>query len=241
VTRAEDRQRTARERASLGSLLDRNVRLREVFANEPEQRQRLRELQLWQTARLTRTHADLLGDRRYRDAAEFFLEELYATENAKARDRDLLRTQRIMERMLPRDALHALTLAVELEILSQELDAQMVRALAPGPISDESYAEAYRTVGRREDRERQIQLIRECGQYLDQLVRLPMIHALVRLTRGPAHAAGFGAMQEFLERGLDAFQNMGRSNVFVATVTRRETEVMERIFAADPDPFRSAA
>jgi hypothetical protein len=241
VTRAEDRQRSARERASLGSLIDRNVRLREVFANEPEQRKRLRELQLWQTARLSRTHADLLADRRYREAAEFFLEELYATENAKARDRDLVRTQRIMERLLPRDALHALTLAVELEILSQELDALMVRALAPGPISDASYADAYRSVGRRDDRERQIQLIRECGQYLDALVRLPMIHALVRFTRGPAHAAGFGAMQEFLERGLDAFQNMGRSNAFVATVTRRETEVMERLYAVDPDPFRSAA
>lgn len=241
MTRAEDRQRTARERASLGSLIDRNVRLRDVFANEPEQRKRLRELQQWQSARLSRTHADLLGDRRYREAAEFFLEELYATEHAKARDRDLMRTQRIMERMLPRDALHALTLAVELEILSQELDAEMVRALAPGPITDDSYVAAYRAVGRRADRERQIQLIRECGQFLDKLVQLPMIHALVRLTRGPAHAAGFGAMQEFLEQGLDAFQNMGRSNTFVATVAKRETEVMERILDGEPDPFGSAA
>lgn len=241
MTRDEDRQRTARERASLGSLIERNVRLRDTFANQPEQRKRLRELQAWQSARLERTHADLLANRRYREAAEFFLEELYATENAKARDRDLVRTQRIMERMLPRDALHALTLAVELEILSQELDCEMVRALHPGPITDESYATAYRAVGRREDRERQVELTRECGRYLDRLVSLPMIHALVRLTRGPAHAAGFGAMQEFLERGLDAFQNMGRTNDFVATVTRRETEVMQRIFDEEPDPFRSAA
>ena len=239
MTRAEDRQRTARERASLGSLANTSRKRTLRSISEPEQRQRLRELQQWQSERLERTHADLLVDRRYREAAEFFLEELYATENAKARDRDLVRTQRIMERMLPRDALHALTLAVELEILSQELDAQMVRALSRGPISDQSYAKAYRAIGRREDRERQIQLIRECGQYLDALVRLPMIQALVRLTRGPAHAAGFGAMQEFLERGLDAFQNMGRTNAFVATVTRRETEVMDRIYAEDPDPFRS--
>jgi hypothetical protein len=44
--------------------------LREVFASEPEQRQRLRELQQWQSARLSRTHADLLADRRYREDDE---------------------------------------------------------------------------------------------------------------------------------------------------------------------------
>ena len=36
-----------------------------------------------------------------------------------------------MERLLPQEALHALMLAIELEILSQELDADVVRALPP--------------------------------------------------------------------------------------------------------------
>ncbi len=47
-------------------------------------------------------------------------------------------------RLLPREALRALMLAIELEILSQELDADVVRALPKGPITVETYAEGYR-------------------------------------------------------------------------------------------------
>jgi hypothetical protein len=142
-----------------------------------------------------------------------------------------------MERLLPREALRALMLAVELEIISQELDADVVRGLPAGPITVGSYAEGYRRAGRRPDRERQIELLGLVGAYLDRVVRKPIIRALVRLARGPAHAAGFGALQEFLERGLDAFEAMNGAGEFLATIRDREIRAMERVFAGTPDPF----
>jgi hypothetical protein len=85
--------------------------------------------------------------------------------------------------------------------------------------------------------QRQIELLGSIGKYLDHVVRKPIIRTLVRLARRPAHAAGFGTMQEFLERGLDAFEAMHGAGEFLATLREREVRAMERMFAGTPDPF----
>ncbi len=224
------------DRGTLGRLLDRNQALRDVFATDPHLARKLLQLQKWQSKRLLRSHADLHANPRYRLAVEFFFNELYGAD-ARTRDSDMIKVQRAMERLLPREGLEALCLAIQLETLSQELDAEVARALPEGGITVARYAQAYRTAGRRADRERQIALTSEIGEYLDGVVRKPMIRGLVRLARGPAHAAGFGLLQEFLERGLDAFEAMHGAKEFLGTVRARERSAMARLFAGVADPF----
>jgi hypothetical protein len=225
----------------LGRLLERNAALREVFADSPASRTRLAELQRWQSQRLLRSHADLRASPRYNAAVEFFFNELYGGSDPRARDRDLQRVHRVMERLLPTEALRALMLAIELEILSQELDAAVVKGLPDGPITVESYAEGYRSAGRRRDRERQIELLGTIGSFLDGVVKKPVIRTLVHFARRPAHAAGFGAMQEFLERGLDAFEAMHGADEFLSILRDREWRAMVRVFEGTADPFEFAA
>lgn len=236
-----DERRGQGRHGDLGRLLARNAALRDVFAKDPASRERLAELQHWQSQRLLKSHADLRAAPRYRSAVEFFFGELYGGGDPRGRDRDLQRVQRVMEALLPREALRALILAIELELLSQELDADVVRALPAGPITVETYAEAYRSAGRGADRQRQIELLGSIGGYLDKVVRKPVIRALVRFARGPAHAAGFGTLQEFLERGLDAFEAMHGADEFLATIRERELRAMERVLAGTPDPFEFEA
>jgi len=224
------------DRGTLGRLLERNQALRDVFAADPPLRKQLLRLQKWQSKRLLRSHDDLHANPRYRLAVEFFFNELYGAD-ARRRDSDMIKVQRAMERLLPREGLEALCLAVQLDTLSQELDAEMARSLPPGGITVARYAEAYRSTGRRADRERQIALTGEIGEYLDGVVRKPMVRGLVRLARGPAHAAGFGLLQEFLERGLDAFEAMHGAKEFLGTVRDRELRAMARLFAGTADPF----
>jgi hypothetical protein len=224
----------------LTELLQRNAALRRVFNDRPELRARLDELQAWQAERLLRTHSDLRASPRYRRAVDFFFGELYGGRDPRARDRDLQKVQRIMERLLPAEALRALSLAIELEILTQELDAAAVRELPDGPITEQNYREAYRRVGRRADRERQIALLYEIGTFLDHVVRKPLTHALVRLSRGPAHAAGLGGLQEFLERGLEAFESMRGAREFLDLVRVRELRALEEMFADEPHGGESA-
>ena len=54
---------------------------------------------------------------------------------------------------------------------------------------------------------------------------------------GPAHAAGFGRLQEFLETGLVSFRALEDPVHFVDTIYQREWSSMERLFAGDPYPF----
>jgi len=232
-----DTRRGRGDPGELGRLLERNAALRGVFAGDPKARERLAELQRWQSQRLLRSHADLRAKPRYRAAVEFFFNELYGGGDPTARDRDLQRVHRVMERLLPTEGLRALMLAIDLEILSQELDAEVVLNLPPGPITVESYAAGYRGAGRRPDRERQIELLSVIGGFLDAVVKKPIIRGLVHLARRPAHAAGFGAMQEFLERGLDAFEGMKGADEFLETIRGRESRWMERLFAGVADPF----
>jgi len=228
------------ERGNLGRLLERNAALRDVFAREPALQKQLQRLQKWQSQRLMRSHDDLHRSPRYRLAVEFFFNELYGTD-ARRRDSDLIKVQTAMERLLPREGLVALCLAISLETLSQELDAEVTRALPPGSITVERYAEAYRHTGRRADRKRQIELMDEVGRYLDRVVRKPIVRGLVRLARGPAHAAGFGPLQEFLERGLVAFDAMHGASEFLGTIRAREIRAMERLLAGTADPFEFEA
>jgi hypothetical protein len=232
-----DERRGRRHHGELGRLLERNAALRDVFAGDPKSLARLGELQRWQSQRQLRSHADLRASPRYRSAVEFFFNELYSGGDPRARDRDLQRVHHVMERLLPAQALRAMMLAIELEVLSQELDADVVRGLPAGPITVETYAEGYRRAGRRPDRERQIELLGTIGTYLDHVVQKPIIRALVRFARGPAHAAGFGTLQDFLESGLDAFEAMHGAGEFLVTIRDREVRAMERMFAGTPDPF----
>ena len=225
------------ERGRLGRLLERNAALRDVFAADPQLAKRLARLQKWQSKRLLRSHADLHENPRYRRAVEFFFNELYGGGDVRRRDADLIKVQTAMERLLPREGLEALCLAIELETLSQELDADVARALPDAPITVARYAEAYRKAGREADRRRQIDLTAKVGAYLDGVVRKPIVGALVRLARAPAHAAGFGRLQEFLEHGLAAFETMGGAREFLEKIRTRELEAAARLHAGDPDPF----
>jgi hypothetical protein len=228
------------ERGTLGRLLEQNKALRDVFAAEPRLARKLTRLQKWQSSRLLRSHADLHANPRYRLAVEFFFNELYGAD-ARQRDTDMIKVQRAMERLLPREGLEALCLAIQLETMSQQLDAEVARALPEGAITVERYAQAYRESGRQAERARQIALMGEIGEYLDGVVRKPMVRGLVRIARGPAHAAGFGLLQEFLERGLDAFEAMHGADEFLGTIRAREERAMARLFAGDPDPFEFGA
>jgi hypothetical protein len=225
------------EPSDLARLIERNAALRNAFADSPAGLARLAKLQHWQSSRLLRSHADLRANPRYRAAVEFFFNELYGGGDPRGRDHDLQRVHRVMEALLPAEALQALSLAIELEILSQELDGEVARSLAAGPITVKTYADAYRRAGRRADRERQIALLNVIGSYLDRVVRKPIIRGLVKFARRPAHAAGFGAMQEFLERGLDAFEAMHGADEFLVTLRDREARALERLFAGVADPF----
>ena len=193
---------------------------------------RLRELRAWQAARLASTYGDLLhDDPQCVDAVQFFLTDLYGPEQHTRRDEDLGRAWGILSRTLPRAAFGLLERAVELQTLTAELDRAMAERLAAGPVTSESYAAAYRAVGRPEARRRQIDLVLGIAGDLDRVVRHAWVGLALRAAHIPAHAAGFGALQDFLERGFAAFRKMKDAGRMLDTVRERETRFSAALFA----------
>ncbi|MBS0388366.1 MAG: hypothetical protein JSR15_07775 [Proteobacteria bacterium] len=202
---------------------------------------RLRELQAWQAARLAATYGDLRGDPRYRPALDFFLGDLYGPTDSRQRDRQLDRAWRLLQRALPGHLRAALDRAIELQALTAEFDLAMARALPAGPIGANSYGAAYRAVGRRSAREHQIGLIVAVGRDLDRAARQRWTAFALRAAHVPAHAAGFGALQDFLERGFAAFQAMRGAAGLLRLIEARELQVMEALLSGgDLEPLAAS-
>lgn len=198
---------------------------------------RLKELKAWQAARLDRTYHDLATDERYREATAFFLDDLYGPKDFSGRDEAMLRIHPVMVRVLPESAVETAALAVEVDALSESLDRKLAKALPAGPITDATYAQAYRESSTPKERERQIQLVEEVGARLDELVAKPAVFQMLKMMRIPAKFAGLSDLQAFMERGFNAFKAMGGAHDFIATVAERERVIVKRIFSASPSPF----
>ena len=86
-------------------------------------------MRIWQSERLARTHADLLASPRYASTATFFLSEIYGPKDLSRHEEEVRRILPLMSKVLPVAGLETVCDAIELNALSESLDADMVAAL----------------------------------------------------------------------------------------------------------------
>lgn len=204
----------------------------------------LRELRRWQAQRLRNSFARFLDDPQQRPAAEFFLSDVYGDHDFARRDADIARVMPMMQRLLPATLLDTIAAGIELGTLTHALDletAEALQRLAPRRkrLDADLYAQAYAAAGSREARARQIALIGQVGNGLARAVKTGGVSTLLRLARGPARAAGLSELQGFLERGFASFGLLDDPGRFIDGIVAAERRVSQRLFARDPDPFRT--
>jgi len=202
------------------------IKARRPVDGAPDARLRLRQ---WQAARLARTHADLLAHPKYAAAARFFLTDLYGPQDHGIDAETIQRVLPLMKKGLPVSGLETVTDAIELDALSESLDADMAALVEGGA----TYGEAYRQTGRRDDRARQIELIRHLGHRMEALAKAPLIGLALKAMRKPARLAGYGDLLDFLERGYAAFRHREAAHAFIETVARREEAISAALFSGD--------
>jgi hypothetical protein len=210
---------------------------------EPRNRSRwLPEVRRWQARRLEDSFAGFLDDPRSAPAAHFFLNDVYGEHDFSRRDADIAKVLPMMQRLLPGALLQTVADGIELGALTHAFDlrlAEGLERLAPTRkrLDATLYARVYREVGLPRLRAHQIDLIGDVGRGLAGALRMPGVSALLKLSRGPAKAAGLGELQGFLERGFAAFAALGDARIFLERIDRNEREVARRLFAGHPDPF----
>ena len=175
--------------------------------------------------------------------ALFFLSELYGPADLSKRYAEVDRLMPLAVRVLPVSGLEVIADAIEMDALSESLDADMMAALGEAleGLDDASYGAAYRQIGRAAERVKQIGLIGDLGLSLDRLAGLPMARGTLRRMRLPARLVGMGELQNFLERGFEAFHAMGGAAEFVSLIVSRETTLSKALFAGDDRLLGEAA
>lgn len=222
----------AEVQARILALLTELDALRGAGLQEPERQYRAW-LKAWQGRRLAHTHVALLESPRFGPAARFFLDDLYGPKDHRARDHDLARVLPKLLKLLPHSAQCTLAQALHMDALSERLDAQMTECLRaqgalqePKDLSAAQYAMAYRTVGQQQARQEQLDLVMQIGQSLDQLTRLPMLAASLKLMKKPAELAGLSELHGFLQRGFMAFAHMKGAEDFLQQIVQEERALM---------------
>ena len=194
-------------------------------------------LKAYQQARFARTHAGLLAHRRFGRAANFFLNELYGPQDFTQRDAQFSRIVPALVRLFPADTVATVESLAAVHALSERLDSAMAIHLDGAAPTRASYARAWQATGEPAARARQIELVMQVGRALDRHTRSFVLRASLKAMRGPARAAGMGALQTFLEAGFEAFGAMGGAKEFLAAIEARETALARRLF----DPAAVAA
>ncbi|MEO7390903.1 MAG: hypothetical protein ABIU58_01935 [Ramlibacter sp.] len=194
-----------------------------------------------QARRFAGTYADLLAGGPYAIAARFFLEELYSAKDYAVRDAQFARIAGAIERFFPDQVVRAAVALAELHAMTEALDQAMALAWLARADADASealrYVTAWREVGRRKDREAQLTVVMGIGQQMARLTRTPGLRTMLKMMRAPAHAAGLGSLQRFLETGFETFAAMARRRggveEFLDTILARESALIAMLFDSE--------
>lgn len=194
----------------------------------------------WQFDYMLPFFDDLLEPEGYADAVNFIVSDL-AGVGISDRDRDIERAAPVIVRSLPGHALETAAAAVELNARVLEINLDICREMLvdgklPPVIVENDYLAACREVSSYDECMELVHLAVELGETLKKLARVPLIGGLLRTMRKPAHAAGFGALQEFLETGFVTFRRISDIDRFLELLRQRMSQVFEYIYMSDTTP-----
>lgn len=233
--------RTARETAAaeFRSYMQRSNELHASYLEKPGQLQQYDRFTEWQMAYLLTMFVDLHEKPGYSAAIDFTMSDL-AGVGISERDHDLERASPAITRMLPQSALETIAAAAKLNARVLEVNLGIFRRLQsgselPATISPRAYCTACRESSTLDECVGMVHLATRLGASLKSLVKVPLLGAMLRAMRGPAHAAGFGALQEFLEGGYTTFREIPDIDLFLGEIDTRMTVFFETIFTAPLD------
>ncbi len=201
------------------------------------------EIKQLQARRFRASYVDFLNDSRHAPASAFFLDELYGEHDFAEREAQFGRIASAIERLFPEAVADLAVDLAETHALTEDLDHRMAAhwmALDGGMPYTERYVRCWRLTDDRQARERQLAVVLHMGQELQRLTRMKSLLVALRLMRGPAQAAGLGALQQFLERGFSAFATMGDARRFLGAIAERERRWIDALFDAEEPACQAA-
>lgn len=201
---------------------------------------KLKEVQLWQQARLKHTHKELFEQPKNRLMADYFLTQLYGGEEfkllAKQLERILPKAQKL-ERMAKESALQAGSMGIHAAILAIELDLHLAQFLVAENLSvnEDNMLAAYRAVDEADQRRIQIRNLKEVCYLTDKHLNSFMLKKAFALAKGTAYRYNFQPLYDFIDTGFKAMKPLKSVSHFIEPFCEREKEIIDQVHASDND------
>jgi hypothetical protein len=196
----------------------------------------------WQLEYLLPLFSDLHAQEGYAEAIDFVISDL-AGIGISGRDQDLERAAPAITTMLPFRALQTIATAAEMNARILDVNMKICRQLSvgvelPPHLSETEYCIACREASSLDECLGIVRLVGGLGRSLKTLVKIPLIGITLRAMRVPAYAAGFGALQDFLQNGYLTFRQIPDIEHFLGEIEHRALEIFERIYTAPMEQLK---
>jgi hypothetical protein len=224
----------AESAARLQLFTDSSNQLHHEYSYDPELLARYEYFLAWQTAYSLPFYAEFKRLPETEAAINFVVTDLIGA-GISERDADLAHVLPIMRTLLPANALHALASAMELNARVLAINLAISRYIFANSdpvsgISERDYCVALRNATTLDECLDLIGLTITLGRSLKRLVRIPMMRITLRAMHRPAHATGFGALQDFLEKAYGTFRDIPDVEQFLDRLSVLMTQVFTRSF-----------
>lgn len=198
------------------------------------------QLQAFQVQMLTADYADFGVQPRYAALMRFFFSALYAPQDFSRRNASFRTLHDWLVGLIGQDPVRVLAQAIELNDLTESLDDDMVIALRILGVSDhitrDLWEEAYRRVGRRADRIRQVEMLVEIGKVLDTVAAVPLVDVQLRAVRPAVALLGWEHVVDFLVEGYAAIRTARPIAAALEAIRRREQARIDRLLPLTGQP-----
>ncbi len=206
--------------------------IHEQYLSDPELLQQYEYFLDWQVAYSLPFYSEFEEDPNTAVAVEFVISDLIGT-GISSRDADLARVIPVMVRLLPAKALQTLASAMELNARALTINLKICQQLfttndVSEGISERDYCLAFRHSTSLDECLDLIELTLTLGRSLKRMVRSTALGLTLRAMHVPAHAAGFGALQDFLEKGYATFHAIEEVDDFLDRFAVRMEQMLTR-------------
>lgn len=191
------------------------------------------ELQAFQIELLTADYTDYTSQPRYKALLHFFFSALYAPHDFSLRNESFRTLHDWLLNLIGHDPVRVLAQAIELNDLTESLDDDVVIALralgVTGAITVDDWERAYRLVGRRLDRIRQVEMLVGIGNVLDTVAAVPFVDVQLRAVRPAVALLGWEHVIDFLVQGYKAIRAARPIDQALHAIHQRELARIDRM------------
>lgn len=214
----------------------------------PQLAARLDAVQRWQKRRMQHMHAALFSVPEHHLMTQYFMTRLYGGPDFDVlaqQSEQVLNVSKVLEGLAPDSTIKTAFQAVELTLLSIELDQHLARLMTHDLLSEEHDSSAnddymiqlYLQADQAAERHRQLDLLDKLGQSLDKYVHSRLIKGIFRFSKGLSTRYGLTAGYAFLDEGFIAMEPLKSAEAFIKQYTHGERAAIDRIYAGSANPF----